>query len=347
MKEIYFKGSKIFEFKDENAIQIIGNNTYLISLIIDIYDKIFSGYKFSDIDIEAMNGYYPEVKKDGKSLKKNDINLIRLTNISDIIDHLTITKSSILMKSILSFKDNIEINKSLLNVEKNLTELSIIIDMLLEDKLEKGELSIKSDICNMNFDNIFKNFFSVHFENNRDERISSWLLQEKESIDLFINLIKLLIESKEDITLIIDRLDSKISIANYRILLESLYKLTEKNSNFKIWIIPSRKEGVLLNYNIFQNTYIIKDNTIKLGDFEITYESISRNYPDNILPTRSEVVESLLQVLPFYNSEDLYLPTKEVIIMLIFLNLLGEENNIKIKDIQLSQLEKNFLTSLC
>ena len=346
MKEIYFRGSKIFEFEDENAIQIIGRNVQLITLIIDIYDKVFNGYKFLDLDIEAMSGYYPEVIKDGKSLKKRDMLLIRLSNMQDVIDQLTTKKNSVLTKSISAFKDNILINKFLVRLEEELTELSILIDELLEEKIGLKEISIKSDIININFDTVIKNFIDINFIRDNDNRIPSWLLNERESIELFINLIELIIESGEEITIIVDRMDSKMSINNYKILVDNLYKLTEENFNLKIWIIPSIKEGVFLDYKIFKNTYILGDEIRKFGEFDITYESICRNYPDNNIPSKEEVLKSLLYILPFHTPGQIYNQLREVIIMSIFLKLLGEEEVIRLKDIELSRLEKNFLTSL-
>lgn len=346
MKEIYFKGSKIFEFKDENAIQIIGKDIQLITLIVEVYDKIFNGYKFLDIDIEAMNGNYPEVIKDDNSLKKKDMLLIRLSNMQDIIDQLTTKKNSILMKNISYFKDDILISKCMVELEERLTELSILIDELLEEKIGLEEVSIKSDIANINFDTVIKSFIDVNFVRDNDNRIPSWLLNEKESIELFISLVKLIIQSGEEITIIVDRIDSKMGINNYRILLDSLYKLTEENFNFKIWIIPSIEEGVYLDYKIFKNTYILNNEIRKFGEFDTTYESICRNYPDNNIPSKEEVLKSLLHILPFHKPKQLYDLSKEVIIMSIFLKLLGEDDTIRLKNVELSRLEKNLLTNL-
>lgn len=155
-----------------------------------------------------------------------------------------------------------------------------------------------------------------------------------------------MIEEGEDITIIVDKLDSKINIDYYKKLIDDLYQLTMEYSNFRIWIIPSIKEGVFLNYSVFENTYIIGEETIKLGNLDITYESICRNYPDNNFPSKHEVLASLLQNLAFHKSKNMYFPTKEAIIMSIFLKLLGENSNIQFIKEELSNLEKNFLTSL-
>lgn len=346
MKEIYVKGSKLFEFKDENAIQIVGRNIELITMIIDIYYKVFNGYKFTDVDVEAMGGYYPEVIKNGQSLKKKDMFLIKLSNMNDMIDQLTRNKTSILMKNILYLKDNMLVNELLIDIEERLTKLSIQIDELLDDKMKMEDISIKNDVYNMNFKNIVKNFIDVNFIRDNSDRVPSWLLDENESIDLFINLIKLVIDLGEEITIIVDRIDSQMNILNYRRLIKKLYKLTEQNSNFKIWIVPSTSEGVFLDYTIFKNTYIISDEITKLGDFTTTYESICRNYPDNNIPKEEEVLRSLLQFLPFYNEEHQYYPTREVIIMSIFQKLLGDKEDIILEYSQLSRLEKKFLTKL-
>ncbi len=345
MKEIYFKGSKIFEFNDDSAIQLVGNNNYLIRTISDIYYKIFSGYRFSDIDIEAMNGYYPEVRENGKALKKNDILVIKLSDMEDVREQLTIKRNSILVKHILSLSSDLLINQAMEKVDKSLVELSICIDNLIEEKLPITEMSIKTGISDVNLDKIIKNFIDINFVSLDDERVPLWLSKDLQVIDLFINMIELILEEGKKTRIIIDRLDSRMEIGVYKELVDRLFNLAGKYSSFGIWIIPSNEKGVFVDYRIFDNTYILNDDIIKLGDFDITYESICRNYPDNIIPEEQEVLRSLLQLLPFHTSEKKYPATKEIIIMSIFLELLGEEKDIGIRKDHLSKLEYNFLTS--
>lgn len=89
------------------------------------YTKIFSGYKFSDTDIEAMNGYYPEIIESGKPLKKKDVFVIRLTNVNDIIEQLSTKKNSILMKNVLGLNNNIIVSELIGRLEEVLIELSV------------------------------------------------------------------------------------------------------------------------------------------------------------------------------------------------------------------------------
>ncbi len=344
MKEIYFKGHKIFEFNDDNAIQIIGNNNYLIRTISDIYYKIFSGYRFSDLDIEAMNGYYPEVRENDSVLKKNDIIVVRLSDIDDILDQLTIKKNSILVKYILSLNDRILINKSIEQIDKALVELSICIDNLVEERLSITDMFIRTEINDINLDNIVKNFIDINFVNLDDERIPLWLLTDSQAVNLFLNIIGLILGEGKKTRVVLDRLDSKMELKEYKKMVEALFVLTERYSNFGIWIIPSCEKGVFVDYRIFNNTYICKEDIIKFGDFEITYESICRNYPDNNFPEKQEVLSSLLQLLPFHTPAKEYLSTKETIIMSIFLELTGEEGKVGVKKDCLSKLEYNFLT---
>lgn len=343
MKEIYYRGIKIFEFNDDKIIQIIGYNKYLIRIITEIYYKIFTGYRFSDIDIEAMNGYYPEVKENGKVLKKNDILVIKISDIEDILEQLTIKKNSALMQYILSLGNNLLISKSLENIDKSLIELSILMDKLIEDRILTEELYIKAEVININLDKIIKTFMDINFINQYEERIPLWLLDNHQSVELFINIVRLILESGKEIKIIMDKMDSKMDIKSYNILTKELLNLTEKYYNLGIWIIPASIEGVLLDYKVFDNTYIINEEIIQLRDFEVTYESICRNYPSNNTPTKEEVIVSLMKLFPFHKEEKEYLFTKEVIIMSIYLRLLGMKDKVKVKETRLSRLEYNFL----
>lgn len=345
MKELFFKGKKIFEYDNYSAIQLIGTNKYLISLIIDLYTRIFSGYRYSDIDIDAMNGYYPELKEDGKLVNKKDMTVIRLSDLPEIIDQLTLKKNSILMKNVLSLNDEPSISDIIRKLEEVLIELSIDIENLLGSKLGLESFSIKADADNITFDRSVDSFIRLNFSIEDDDvRVPSWLLSEEQSIELLINLINLLIESGERITVIIDRLDSKLALSNYHKLINDLYKLTVENSNFNIWIIPNTKDGALLDYNIFESTFIINDDVFKFGNFDVTYDSICRNYPDNIYPCNEEVLTSLLQHYPFHRSDTQYYPSRELVIMSVFLEVLGETKEIKTLENGLTSLEKNFLT---
>ncbi len=343
MKEIFFKGVKIFEFNDDKVIQIVGSNNYLIRVITEIYHKVFTGYRFSDIDIEAMNGYYPEIRENGKVLKKNDILVIKTSDIEDILDQLTIKRNSVLTQYILSLNNNLLISKSLENIDQSLTELSILIDEFMKEKIATEELHIKTDVVNINLDKIIKTFIDINFLNQYEERTPLWLLDDYQAIDLFLNIIKIILEDGKKTKIIIDKIDSKIDINNYKMLIKELFNLTEEYSNLGLWIIPGSKEGVLVDYKVFNNTYIINEEVTVLRDFELTYESICRNYPSNDVPTRKEVLVSLMKLLPFHKEEKEYLFTKEAIIISIFLKLLGAEDKIKVKEHELSRLEYNFL----
>lgn len=344
MQEIYFKGTKLFEFKDSNAIQILGSNTYLIRIIIEIYYKILTGYKFSDVDMDAMNGYYPEVKRNGKTLKKNDIQIIKISDIVDIFDQLTVKKDSALLKYISSLSDHVLVSKSLEKIDESLTELSIVIDDLIKERIILNNLLIQTDINDVNLNKIIKEFIEIYYANQHEQRAPLWLLKELEIIDLFMEIINLVLEDGKDLTVILDKLDSKINLEHYNYLLKKLYLLTEEYFNCKLWIVPSSKDGILLNYSIFSNTYAINEEIIAMGDFETTYESICRNYPDNNMPSEDEVMKSLLQLIPFHSYEKEYSPSKETIIMSVFLDLLGEDTKIKIKNNHISNLEFNYLT---
>lgn len=346
MKEIFFKGRKIFEFDDSNGIQVIGSNTYFITLIVDIYMKVFNGYRYSDIDIDAMNGYYPEVREDGEILTKKELSVIQISDLEDVINQLTLKKNSILMKNILSFGSEIDISNSIRKLEEILIELSILIDRLLESRLDLDKISIKGYVDNVNYNKIVDTFLNFNFSiGDSDDRIPSWLLDESQSIDLLINLLNLLIESGDTITVIVDRLDAKLEYDNYHKLINELYELCVKNSNFNIWLIPSTKEGVLLDYYLFKNTFIVNEEAFKLGDFDTTYESICRSYPDNNYPSKEEVLTALLQYYPFHNRNTVYTLNKELISMSVFMELLGENKDINILRDDLTTLEMNFLTN--
>lgn len=344
MIEINFKGKNIFKFRDESFIQIVGKNEELKRLIVDVYLKIFSGYKFSDIDMEAMKGFYPEVTRDGQTLKKNDIEVIRISNIEDVLEQLKVKKGSIILEHLLSLNNELTINKALNNIEEGLMQLSIQLDRLIQDKVASDNISIETDICNFDFKKIVASFIEINYVDEFGTSKPLWLLNGKEYLDLFLNLIKLRLKDNVCMTIIIDGLDVKMAKDLYDNFINELYCLTKEYSNFKIWLIPKTKEGVLLDYNIFNNTYIIDDEVISLKDFGVTYDSICRNYPDNNFPMEKEVLESILTLFPFYNDSIKYSLSKETVILKVFLKLLDRDLT-NIENTKLSQLETKFLTS--
>lgn len=344
MIDINFSGEKIFEFKDSSIIQITGLNEELKRLIVDIYMKIFSGYKFSDVDMEAMNGYYPEIKDEGKILKKDDITVIKLSSIEDIVEQLQVKNDSILFKYLLSLGNELSTIKAINKVEESLIELCIGLDELIKNKISMENLSVMTNVYGIEFKKIIKSFINIDFIELSNQRKPLWLLKHKELIDLFLNTIKLIIEKDNNVIVIIDGLDVKIELGVYNYLIGKLYELTEEHSNFKIWLIPKTENGIRLDYKIFENTYILNESIVPMGDFDSTYESICRNYPDNNLPTKMQVLRTLLRLFSFHHSDKLYRLSKETVILQIFLKLLDEEP-IKLENTELSNLETNFLTS--
>lgn len=343
MIEVYFSGQKLFEFKDNGFIQIVGLNEELKRLIVDIYFKIFTGYKFSDVDMEAMNGYYPEVRKDEKVLRKADIMVIKLSDIEDMIEQLHIKRDSVFLKFLLSLSEELSVSKAVTKVEESLIELSIELDKLLEDKMDMNDLSIVTSINGVDLKKITKSFIDIDFVNQYKQRKSLWLLKDIDIINLFVNYTSLLLEKNNNITVILDGIDTRIGLDSYMYFIERLYVLSEEYPNLKIWLIPKTSRGIWISYEIFDNTYILGDEVVSFGDFDITYESICRNYPDNNLPSRFQVLETLLKLFPFHTADEIYLPTKETVILQVFLNLLDQSPG-GLENTELSNLEINFLT---
>lgn len=345
MIEIYFGGQLLFEFKDSGFLQLLGLNEELKRLIVDIYYKIHNGYRFSDVDMETMNGYYPEIKQEGNTIKKSDDIVIKLTDVDDIVDHLSIKNDSIFLRYLISLNDEMAIIKALAKVEESLISLSIELDKMLENKVQIGDLSLNTCIDGVELKKILKSFIDINFVDQYNQRKTLWLLKDKDIIDLFLNYTRLLLEKNNNITIIVDGIDARIGLDVYMYYIENLYLLSEEFPNLRVWLIPKTEKGIWVNYDIFDNTYILGDEIISLRDFDITYESICRNYPDNNLPTKFQVLESILRLFPFHYESKAYLPTKETVILHVFLKLL-DINPGKIKQLELSRLETNFLTSI-
>lgn len=345
MIEINFKGQNLFTYVDNNSIQIVGIDEKKKRLIIDIYLKILNGYKFTETDMEAMDGYYPEIKNKDVSLKKNDILAIKLSNIEDMYEHLKLSKSSIIFKYLISLKNEIDIVKELENIEEDLLTLCLRIDDIIKYKISNKSVSFKTDIISIDFKNIIKSFIDINYVDQNEDSIPLWLLNEKQIIDLFLDILILIIEKNEDITLIIDGLDVKIGIDEYNYFVNKLYTLTKEYSNFRIWTVPKTVGGIFLDYDIFSNTYILNEKNNSLGDFITTYDSVCRNYPDNNVPSKKEVLEAILEFFPFHKESKTYPLNKKTVIFKIFLFLLNGEG-INIEDNQLSKLEDKFLTAL-
>lgn len=345
MIEINFKGQNIFTYEDDDFIQIVGINEEKKRLIIDIYLKILNGYKFTETDMEAMDGHYPEIKNKEISLKKNDALVIKLSDIDDMYEHLKLSKSSIIFKYLISLKNEIDIVKALENIEEDLLKLCVRLDDTIKYKISNKSVSFKADIISIDFKNIIKSFIDINYVDQNEDSIPLWLLNEKQIINLFLDILILIIQKNEDITLIIDGLDVKIGIYEYKYFVNKLYTLTKEYSNFRIWIVPKTVEGIFLEYEIFRNTYILNEKNNSLGDFITTYDSICRNYPDNNLPSKKEVLEAILELFPFHKKSKVYPLNKKTVIFKIFLFLLNGEG-INIEDNQLSKLENKFLTTL-
>lgn len=341
MIEINFSGKKIFEFKNNNFIQITGWNEDLKRLIINIYLKVLNGYSFSDIDIDGMNGCYPEILQGGKVLKRNDVAVIRLSSIEDIIEQLQIKNNSILLEYLFSLNEELSINKTLNKIETVLFELSVEIDRFLENVMS-SDISVITNVSSIDFKKIVKSFINIDFINKDNQIKPLWLLKSFEFIDLFLDVIQLIIKKNNNITIIVDGLDVRLRSETYNHFIDKLYGLTKDYSNFKIWLVPKTEKGIKIGYEFFENTYILNDSIISLGNFDITYESICRNYPDNSLPTKKQVLESILKLFSFHHKDKKYYLSKETAILQVFLKLLDEEPII-IENSQLSNLETRFL----
>lgn len=325
MIEINFGGKKIFEFKNNNFIQITGRDEDLKRLIINIYLKILNGYRFSDIDIDGMNGYYPEIIQGGKVLRTNDVVVIRLSSIEDIIEQLQIKNNSILLEYLFSLNEELSINKTLNKIETVLFELSVEIDRFLENVMATRDISVITNVSGIDLKKIVKSFINIDFINKDNHVKPLWLLKGIEFISLFLDVIQLIIKKNNNITIIVDGLDIRLKAETYNYFIDKLRGLTKDYPNFKIWLVPKTEKGIKTDCEFFENTYILNDSIISLGNFDITYESICRNYPDNNLPTKNQVLESILKLFSFHHKDKKYYLSKESAILQVFLKLLDEE----------------------
>lgn len=346
MTEIRANGKTILNIKENNIIQILGNNLELKKKIINIIDQTFEGYKYSYIDIDYMDGFYPEIlRKDRTKYKKKDRLFLRLSSIDDVLDEFKLGSGSLLLNYINSITDDIEIALYLDKVEEALLNLSNALDNNLNKKFENENIFLNTVLSNMDMKDITKTFYEVNYSDPNKKLKPLWLFKEEEVISLFISIMISMIEGKEDILLVLDGIDSEMSNRGYDMFISKLLGLLEVYPNLEILSLPKNEFGVIMNKEVFSNTYILNEEVIELREFDMTYDIICDHYPDLIYPTEEQVMYALLILYPNINRDILYSSSVETIILQIFLNLL-DEDNVKVENSSLSRLEINFLTSL-
>lgn len=343
--EIKCNNAKLFEYEEENFLQLLGDNKDRIKDIVKIYSDYFSNAKYTDLEIMSWQHGLPEVVIDGTKISRTRKEVLVLSSAEDIYRQMSLVKDSLLSEYLDNFAGNMELARKMEALEDLLLEYALDLESLIQ--LNGYALKIKVDAEGVNFKSLLKNF--LDFSICREGDILSqepWQHKMKEVVDIFVEMLILQSREREcDTDIILNRLDVHLEDKVYKTLLESLKKESELNSKIHVWNIPENETNYLTDEESFEKTYVVKDNNYELGSFASSYESICRNYPDNNYPNEDMVKEAIIKKFPNHNSSKAYALSKELIILKLYLDLMQIDSKIKIDHSKVTDLELNFLTA--
>lgn len=330
-----FKGESIFRFSRDENMQIIGSNIDLKNLIVDLLKRLANKYRFKQVDMEAMDNQYPYIELNGEeSLVKP--NFLVVDNLLDIVEHLSKNKNSLLEKNILKLENKLEVAKLLELLEDEFLRFIYSFENIINDLLGLRESQIDLSLKKFSLKEIYNKFMDLNYLQNKIHK-PLWLMEEKTIVDIFFRLLELV---DEEYIIVLRNLD--VNLQGYKSFLEEILDISRRNLNLKIWNMPSLDQGIILEDYYFDKTVVLGRDEIYLENFDLTYESICRNYPSNKYPEREQVLEAILYGLNRDFFKEKYPKTANNLIFSIFMKL----NDIDIKFeklIDLDKMEENYL----
>lgn len=315
-----------FEMNMDRINQICGENFERKHRLFDLFKRYFSSYKYRDYEEEYT------FKIDDEIVGRKYYKCCYIHKKEDIINEISLTKTSMMTSYIKQLLDEFDIQKELIKIDNNLSNIYLMLNEILTDEL--SNIAVDYDYSSI-WEMVQKS--KIQTDNGEDvSRLSNFQLlctllyldgklQEKEGGKRII---------------LVEDIDNLISSEEYLKIIELCKLQITKYDSWYIFGI-SHDGFCKCSPDLMEGITVINDVDYSMDDLEHIWEFIKLNYPMDVNITKDSICNMLEKCVNSIGTKTYSGYGKSMIIDKLISKSLGVD---KERLIRLNELEMTFLS---
>lgn len=340
--KLEYENGKFIEFDLKDYLFIVGGHNDWKRKIIRSLKRFDIAKKLSSLEEEVYgeNGiefYYGE-----KKLKSRDTNILFLEDNMSINQQLSFTKGNMMYQELVEMQHNVDVTHQMETINDELINL----ELLINQKLKKYSDSISCDLGTKLFTDLLKESLQLtYFTEKHDYPLE--MINSSELLDEYIKLLELMVDRKEQMVwLIIINPESFLDSKDVNFLFEEVKRISQTTKKLKFLIFSNRSLDINYSFEDIGKTVLLYDFYEQLPDYEIFEESIKRHYPDSLICSSGELIDSFYRIAHLIGKKTYkksYLDAKDMILLKVFNDILEVNVTTETSVTTLTKLEEAFL----
>ncbi len=334
---IELENQKFLELDFEDEICITGENRQ------KIWQVFRSLYYYFNKDPKLTTSVYGENKIeitcDDEAVSVKNTLPFFIHNRESIYQQMLYKKDTLLFDFLNSFENDLEIDRSI----EQLNDELLRIEILLQQQLDDYSNNLQSEFLNFSYADLLKaKLFMGYKEKEMDYPLE--FMDTELLLDEFLDFLKFRLENTGlPVWLILYNLDSFISPKYIELLLIKVKELM-KNSDLKLIYLGNNLNNVPLDSSEIDNVVIAADEFHQLLPIDELTKSIGLRYPNEFGMSENEITDSLKRVVSFVGSkEKVFISAKDLVLLKVVNDILGYETSYELRYQSLTGAETKFL----
>lgn len=257
---------KEYILKLQEITQLCGENIQDKKFIIDSLCKHFSSSKYAEHEEYMQNNVY----FDGNEVGRKQYKIYRISNRTDLISNIKLSKTSMMMQYIKNQYNEFEYRKIIEDIHEKLEQLFIELNGELSDSFEGIEFSYESN-------NLMDIIQSSHISGAHGIALES--ISNHQLVENWVYLLQEIQKNNpENMIVILEDLDHLVSREQYVQIMKLLNGVSTKYPCICV-VSTSLSDYVFLNEEIITGVNIVNDEIFSLPSVEHILDFIKDKYP--------------------------------------------------------------------
>lgn len=305
-----------------------------------IYRSLY--YYFNKSPMLSTNIYGDdniEISLDDVSPSTKNTQTYFISNRDSIYQQMIYKKGNLLFENLNTLNDSFEITRILEELNDTNTKLSLLV----QEHINNYANNLIIDFEDVTYFDVLKYFLKVSYEDSN--RTFPLEFMETESlVDELLNLIESsLKKANNDTWIVLYNLDSFVSRSAKKTILNKLKEFTDRFELKVIYLGNSLTDCAITSAET-EKIVVAADEFHQLLPIENLSKSIKMRYPNDFPHSTEQLVQSLIQVIPYIgNKENVSLNPRDLVLLKIVNDILGYETSLDYSDQILNSAETKFL----
>jgi len=330
-------------------MQVVGTNYVMKQQLWQMFVWHLGSHKYNVGDVEILNNKNPKILCEEEVLTRNKYDTIIIESMHDLHEVLTIRKGTPFFERLTHTFNNLDVSQYIENINTQLAEITRAANMNAELKKinERQRVKWHVSINELTAKDVLQKYATIS-PMLEDTHYATEYLCAYDKYRLLLDIITTnLIDSTQDMFLLVKNLDGDLSHSEYQILMQQVNNMTEQHKHFHCLFFLNAPRYVYITENNFENILVCGDETHQLETVHFLYERVCEHYPDYRVPQYSAFLENLTEIIQYLFTDNLstiHLPIR-LLVLLKIINELYQYYGLQVSvEDSHSKLEYHFLS---